>query len=387
MASPRASTLCLSLCLGLVAISGAACGGGSPPAAVAPKVAASAAQAGGMDTLIRAAQQEGALTATALLRHWANYGGLIDGFEKKYGVKVTVDNPTGGSQEEIDDVKRYRGQERAPDVLQLGNSFAASAAEEGLLAPYRVADYGRIPANQKDPHARWYNSYGGYVSIGCDASRVKVCPVTFADLLKPEYKGMVAVNGASPNTAGSAFAAVFAAALANGGSFDDIQPGIDFFGRLAAAGNYNTGNPVPESIVKGETPIAINWDFLNLQHVDALRGQGVDWRVSIPFDGSFSLYYAQAINKDAPHPAAARLWEEYLASPEGQNLRLVGYARPVLMDAMAKDGTLDKDLAARLPTVEGGTPTFPTPAQLKQARNVVKENWDKTVPPKPAPSS
>ncbi|MED7948813.1 extracellular solute-binding protein [Streptomyces sp. BE20] len=384
MASPRA--LALTLCLGLVALGGAGCGSEGPPAPVAPKVAASAAEVGGMDALIRAAQQEGVLTATTLLRHWANYGGLIDGFEEKYGIKVTVDNPNGDSQDEIDDMKRYRGQERAPDVLDLGDSFAVAAAEEGLLAPYRVAAYGQIAANQKDPQARWYNSYGGYVSIGCDAARVRTCPVSFAELLKPEYKGMVALNGGSPNTAGSAFAGVYAAALANGGSFDDIKPGIDFFGRLAAVGNLNTGNPVPESIVKGETSISINWDYLNLQHVDALRGQGVDWRVSIPFDGSFSQYYAQAINKDAPHPAAARLWEEYLASPEGQNLRLVGFARPAQMAAMAKDGTLDTNLAAMLPTVEG-TPSFPDPAQLEKARNVVKENWDKTVPPQPAPSS
>lgn len=104
----------------------------------------------------------------------------------------------------------------------------------------------------------------------------------------------------------------------------------------------------------------------------------MDWKVSTPFDGSFSQYYAQAINKDAPHPAAARLWEEYLFSPAGQNLRLVDYARPVLMDAMAKNGTLDKALAARLPTVEG-TPQFPTEAQLNKALRTVRENWAEAV--------
>lgn len=104
----------------------------------------------------------------------------------------------------------------------------------------------------------------------------------------------------------------------------------------------------------------------------------MNWKVSIPFDGSFSQYYAQAINKDAPHPAAARLWEEYLFSPEGQNLRLVDYARPVLMAVMAKNGTLNKALAARLPTVEG-TPQFPTEAQLNKAVRTVRKNWPKAV--------
>ena len=44
----------------------------------------------------------------------------------------------------------------------------------------------------------------------------------------------------------------------------------------------------------------------------------------IPSDASFAAYYDQAISKTAPHPAAARLWEEYLYSTTGQNLWLQG---------------------------------------------------------------
>ncbi|MFE0377132.1 ABC transporter substrate-binding protein [Streptomyces inhibens] len=367
----------LLCCLGLAALGLGACQEERPTRPVAPSRAGSAAEAGGTAALIKAAKQEGRLNAIALPRQWANYGRLIDGFEKKYGIKVVVDNPYGHSQQEIDAVKRYRGQERAPDVLDLGDSFAQSAARQHLLAPYRVAQFDQIPPEQKDAKARWYNNYGGYVSIGCDAARVRTCPESFADLLQPEYKGLVAMHG-QPTIAGSAFAAVYAAALANGGSFDNIQPGIDFFARLDNVGNYNRADPNPAAIAKGKTPISIEWDYLNLEHIDQLRGTGVKWKVSIPFDGSFSQYYAQAINKDAPHPAAARLWEEYLYSPEGQNLRLVDYARPVLMAAMAKNGTLNKALASRLPTVEG-TPQFPTEAQLNKALRTVRENWAKTV--------
>nr|WP_246102904.1 extracellular solute-binding protein [Streptomyces piniterrae] len=344
---------------------------------VEPSRAESAEEAGGTAALIKAAKKEGRLNAIALPRQWAGYGRLIDGFEKKYGIKVVVDNPSGHSQQEIDALKGHRGQARAPDVLDLGDSFAQSAARQNLLAPYRVAQFDQIPPEQKDSEARWYNNYGGYVSIGCDDTRVRTCPASFADLLQPEYKGLVAMHG-EPTIAGSAFAAVYAAALANGGSFDDIQPGIDFFARLDKVGNYNRADPTPAAIAEGRTPISIEWDYLNLEHLDQLRGTSVKWKVSIPFDGSFSQYYAQAINKDAPHPAAARLWEEYLFSPEGQNLRLVDYARPVLMAAMAENGTLDKTLAARLPTVEG-TPQFPTEAQLTKALRTVRENWPKAV--------
>nr|WP_044366267.1 extracellular solute-binding protein [Streptomyces natalensis] len=354
-----------------------ACQEGSTTRPVEPSRAGSAAEAGGTTALVKAAKREGRLNTVALPRQWATYGRLIDGFERKYDIKVVVDNPYGHSEQEIDAVKRHRGQKRAPDVLDLGDSFAQSAARQNLLAPYRVAQFDQIPPEQKDPQARWYNNYGGYVSIGCDAARVHTCPESFADLLQPAYKGLVAIHG-EPTIAGSAFAAVYAAALANGGTFDNIQPGIDFFARLDKMGNYNRADPNPVAIAKGRTPVSIEWDYLNLQHIDQLRGTGVRWKVSIPFDGSFSQYYAQAINKDAPHPAAARLWEEYLFSPEGQNLRLVDYARPVLMAAMTKNGTLNQALAARLPTVEG-TPQFPTEAQLNKALRTVQENWAKDV--------
>ncbi|WP_371478143.1 ABC transporter substrate-binding protein [Kitasatospora sp. NBC_00315] len=368
----------LSVCLCFVAVGLGACGGQSADRVVPASQAISARAVGGMDELVKQAQAEGQLNTTTLLPRWANYGGLMDGFSKKYGIKVVNDNPEGSSQQEIDDMKRYRGQPKAPDVLDLGDSFAQSAAEQDLLAPYRSATYDQIPASQKDHKARWYNSYGGYVAIGCDAKRVKTCPASFADLLKPQFKGMVALTG-EPTTAGSAFAAVYAAALANDGSYDNIQPGIDFFAHLDRIGNFNHANSSVEAIAAGQTPISIEWDYLNLQHTDGLSAAGVDWKVAIPFDGSFAQYYAQAINKDAPHPAAARLWEEYLASPEGQNLRLVDYARPVLMDAMAHNGTLDTALAAKLPTVEG-TPFFPTQTQLTTAMKVVKANWPTAVP-------
>ncbi|MBE8475198.1 ABC transporter substrate-binding protein [Streptomyces justiciae] len=339
--------------------------------------ATSAADLGGLAALEKAAKKEGALNAIALPRDWANYGALIDGFEKKYGIKISVENPDGASQDEINAVTSRKGQDRAPDVLDLGSSFAISAAQQGLLAPYKVASFADIPSGQKDAQARWYNDYGGYISIGCDAKRVKSCPTTFADLLKPQYKGQVALNG-NPTKSGSAFGGVWAAALANGGSFDDIQPGLDFFKKLKDNGNYTPVESTPATVEKGETPISIDWDYLNAGYAEEFKSKGVDWKVAVPSDGQFSQYYSQAINKDAPHPAAARLWQEYLYSAEGQNLWLKGYARPALMTAMEKAGTLDKTAAAKLPEVSG-TPSFPTEAQQDKAKTVLGQGWAKAV--------
>ncbi|WP_329535016.1 extracellular solute-binding protein [Streptomyces sp. NBC_01450] len=339
--------------------------------------ATSAADFGGLDALVKAAKKEGTLHAIALPRDWANYGALIDGFKKKYGIKIEVENPDGSSQDEINAVTSRKGQDRAPDVLDLGSSFALSAAQQGLLAPYKVTAFADIPEGQKDAQGRWFNDYGGYISIGCDAKKVKECPKTFKDLLKPEYKGQVALNG-NPTKSGSAFGGVYAASLAGGGSFDDIQPGLDFFAKLKKNGNYTPVESTPATVEKGETPISIDWDYLNAGYADEFKSKGVDWTVTVPTDGQFSQYYSQAINKDAPHPAAARLWQEYLYSAEGQNLWLAGYARPALMTAMETAGTLDKTAAAKLPTVSG-TPKFPTEAQQAKAKTVLAQGWGKAV--------
>ncbi|WP_328869999.1 extracellular solute-binding protein [Streptomyces sp. NBC_00287] len=377
---PRTAALGVVAALALSALS--ACGAAPDDASTtadgkSAATATSAADFGGLSELVAAAKKEGTLHAIALPRDWANYGALIDGFEKKYGIKVEVENPDGSSQDEINAVTSRKGQDRAPDVLDLGSSFALSAAEQGLLAPYKVAAFGDIPEGQKDAQGRWYNDYGGYISIGCDAKRVKECPKTFADLLKPKYKGQVALNG-NPTKSGSAFAGVYAAALANGGSFDDIQPGLDFFAELKKNGNYTPVESTPATVEKGETPISIDWDYLNAGYAEEFQSKGVDWQVTVPTDGVFSQYYSQAINKDAPHPAAARLWEEYLYSAEGQNLWLAGYARPALMPAMEQAGTLDKTAAAKLPEVSG-TPSFPTEAQQNKAKTVLGQGWAKAV--------
>ncbi|MEU0276904.1 extracellular solute-binding protein [Streptomyces sp. NPDC006195] len=339
--------------------------------------AASAADFGGLEALVTAAEKEGTLNVIALPPDWANYGEVIKAFEATYKIKVSSENPDASSSDEIAAVKSRKGQKRAPDVLDLGIAFARSGAAENLFAPYKVEAWDKIPDAQKEKDGRWFNDYGGYVSIGCDAARIKNCPQTFADLLKPEYKGKVALNG-NPTKSGSAFGGVYAASLANKGSFGDIQPGIDFFGKLKKNGNFIPVESTPATVEKGETPISIDWDYLNAGYADQFRGKGVDWKVVIPADGVYAQYYSQAINKDAPHPAAARLWMEFLYGTEGQNLWLKGYARPVLLPSMTTEGTADKTFVAKLPKVEG-TPSFPESAELDKANATLAENWDKAV--------
>ncbi|WP_242653904.1 ABC transporter substrate-binding protein [Klenkia soli] len=360
--------------LALTACGSSGGGGGSDSDAAS---ATSLADFGDMDALVAAAKAEGTLNVIALPRDWANYGTMLDDFSQKYGIEINSATPDGSSQDELNAVISQRGQDRAPDVLDLGTAFAQQAAAQDLLAPYQVAAWDDIPDDQKDPDGLWYNDYGGYVSIGCNATVIEVCPTSMADLLDPRYAGQVALNG-NPTQAAAAFGGVWAASLATGGSLDDIGPGIDFFGQVKAAGNFNPVEITPATIQSGETPLAIDWDYLNSGLTGTLADQGVEWQVNVPTDGLFGGYYSQAISAFAPHPAAARLWQEYLYSVDGQNTWLAGGARPVLLPTMQADGTADADALAALPAVEG-TAEFPTQAQQTAAQQVVASRWNTEI--------
>lgn len=344
-----------------------------------PKVdaatATSASAFGGMACLVAAAKKEGHLNVITLPKDWANYGTIMSDFTKEYGISITDANPDGSSQDELNAVKQLKGQSRAPDVLDMGTSFAITGASEGLLAPYKVATWSQIPAGAKDAQGRWFDDYGGYVSIGCDTAKVKVCPTSFADLLKPQYKNMVGING-NPTQAGAAFGAVYAAAIANGGSFSDIAPGVQFFRRLHAAGNFVPVTASPSTVQSGQTPIVIWWDYLQESEI-ATEVPG--WKVVIPSDGVYASYYSQAISATAPDPAAARLWEEYLYSVTGQNLWLQGYARPIELPSLVTAGTVDKAAYAKLPPAPAGVLSFPDQSQMTAAQKVVAQQWSSAV--------
>jgi ABC-type Fe3+ transport system substrate-binding protein len=378
----RRSFLTTALAVSTAALTLAACGGsggsgGSGGGSGDAATATSAEALGGMDALVQAAKKEGELNVIALPPDWANYGEMIDAFGTKYGIKVNSANPNGSSQDELNAVESQKGQKRGPDVLDLGTSFAQQAAAKGLLAPYQVATWDDIPEGQKDPKGNWYNDYGGYISIGCNATAVKKCPTSFEQLLDPQYKGLVALNG-NPTQAAAAFGGVWAAALSNGGSLDDIGPGIDFFKQVKDAGNFNPVEITPATIQSGETPLAIDWDYLNAGLTATLAKQKVEWQVNVPTDGLFGGYYSQAISKFAPHPAAARLWQEFLYSDEGQNIWLKGGARPVRLPAMQKAGSADETALKALPPVNG-TADFPTQEQQTKAQQVVAQRWNSEI--------
>jgi putative spermidine/putrescine transport system substrate-binding protein len=366
-----ASGLLLTAACSSSSSSSGASGSSSSGSATNWATATSAAAGGGMSALVAAAEKEGQLNVITLPSNWANYGAIMKDFTAKYGIKITDANPDGSSQDELNAIAQLKGQSRAPDVVDVGTAFAVKGDQAGDWAPYEVATWSNIPADAKASNGAWYADYGGYVAIGYNSATVKTPPTSFADLLKPIYKNMVAING-NPTQASAAFSAVFASALANGGSLNDITPGIAYFKKLHAVGNFVPVAASAATMESGQTPIVVWWDYLLASEI----GPSVPGlKIVIPTDASYAAYYDQAISKYAPHPAAARLWEEYLYSTMGQNLWLQGEARPIELATLVANGTVNETAYKALPPAPSGNVTFATQAQQDAAENIVAQQW------------
>src|SRR5215207_1764986 len=334
---------------------------------------------GGMDALIAAATKEAELSTIALPEDWANYGEVKKAFLAKYPFLKHNDlTPDGSSAQEVEAIKSNAGNAgpQNPDVIDVAFVFGESSKKEGLLQPYKVATWDTIPASLKDPDGFWYADYYGVMAFEVNTAIVTNVPQDWADLLKPEYKGQIALAG-DPTGSGQAINAVWAAALGNGGSLDDPMPGLEFFKKLHDSGNLLPVIAKPATIAKGETPIALRWDYNALANRDASAGNP-EIAVIIPKSGSLAGVYVQAISAYSPRPHAARLWMEFLYSDEGQLLWLKGYASPARFDDLKKNGSIPQDLLDKLPKTDVKV-GIPTAEQIDKANNAIKSGWPTIV--------
>jgi len=340
-----------------------------------------------MSALVAAAKAEGTLNLTADPTTWANYGNIIKDFGHKYGLKVNDFNPSGTSAEELSEITLDRGKANEPDVVDVGPSFAIEAVhgEAGvfkgpIFSRYKTQEWNELPASWKSPAGYWAYDYSGVIAIGYNASVIKTPPTSFAGLLNPEFKDAVGLSN-NPTSSNAGFSAVYAAALDNGGSLNNIQPGINFFKQLNSVGNYN---PV-EAGGAGDAPMAdktvlatLDWTYNQVSWKQELKSSGIDWKIVIPKGKPYASYYAMAISAYAAHPAAARLFLEYMYSPTGQNLWLQGGAVPSTITAMQKAGTVNKAAAATVPALPA-PPEIANQTQVTAATKLVVSEWTSAV--------
>ena len=316
----------------------------------------------------------------ALPDEWANYKGILESFRQKYpGVENPVASPDASSAEEMEAVETLAGQDDMPDNVDVSPAIAQEMVDKGLFEPYVLSTDSEIPDGLKDADNNWTAAYYGIMAIVTNTTIVPEAPTSFADLTDPKYKGLVALNG-DPREAGSAFAAVMAASIANGGSADDILPGIQFFADLKASGNLGGTDVTKETVLSGETPIAIDWSY-NVPGLKAdLEAAGLTVEVNFPSDGVYGGFYGQGVIKDSPHQACSKLWLEHIFSDEGALGYLEGGAVPARIVALTEAGLVTDDMKGNLPPDELlDQVSFLTPAQIAAAKDVLAEQWGPMV--------
>ncbi|GAC1565804.1 MAG: ABC transporter substrate-binding protein [Ktedonobacteraceae bacterium] len=331
-----------------------------------------------LQTLMSHAKTEGKLQAIGIPPEWADYADILAGYSSHYGIPVQykVEAEYSSAQELV----VFKDSKAHPhgDIGDVGFKFGPVAVQQGLVTPYKHSHWNDIDASLKDAAGNWCTEYYGAQAFVINTDIVKTPPTAFADLLSHSYKNMVGIDG-DPRQANDAFIAVYTAALANGGSLDNAQPGIDFFANLKKKGNFTVARSSIANISKGEVAIAIIWDYLGLGFRDQLAGKP-NLSVVIPADASLAGPYVSIVNKTAPDPYAARLWIEYIFSDEGQLFYLKGYAHPARYQTLVSQSKVPADLAAKLPPASQYTNVkFPSLDQLNAASTIVNNNWGSQV--------
>jgi len=357
-------------------------GGTSPAASGSPSAGSSMAASSELPVtiplseLVEKAKAEGQLRAYGMPPGWANWEGCFKAIADKYTIKSTYE-PEGGLSS-AEEIQKFLAEVNNPvgDIADIGILYGPEAKAKGATAAYQVSRWADIPENLKDAEGHWASNYGGVLAFAVNPDKAGSVPKSWAELRSGTFANMVAING-DPRQSNSALLAVITAAYANGGSIDDIEKGIDVFAELKKKGSFTPAKADTAGLQSGEVGIALKPDFLGLTDRDTFKGNP-KIEVVIPSDGAVATNYAQIINRVAPHPYAARLFQEYIFSDEGQLEMLKGYVRPTLIEKL----TIPADLKAKLPDPAQYAKVIPAitdTTKLEAAKKIVTEQWGPKV--------
>jgi putative spermidine/putrescine transport system substrate-binding protein len=275
-----------------------------------------------IEELVPLAQKEGKVVSVGMPDTWANWKDTWDQLNSKYQIKHT-DTDMSSAEE----IAKFDAEKNKPtsDIGDVGIAFGNMAIDKGVTQPFKTQYWDEVPDWAKDKDGHWMVAYTGSISFFCNKDLVGECPKSWADLEKAAGKYKVSVGDVIK--AAQAQHAILAASLAFGGDESNVQPGLDFFKKLAEKDILSKVDVSVANIEKGEVALALLWDFNALGYRDQF---GKDkYEVNIPSEGSVISGYATIINKWAPNPNAAKLARAYIFSDEGQINLAKGYARPI----------------------------------------------------------
>jgi putative spermidine/putrescine transport system substrate-binding protein len=343
--------------------------------------------------LVTACKAEGMLTIIATPPNWANYGEIFADFQATTGVELNSLDPNAGSADELAAIEANKGNKgpQAPDIVDVGYAYGDQGVKAGDYMPYLGTYASKLPKTTlgiptADPTGLWSIGYFGIMVIETNTAVVQNPPKNWADLLKPEYKGQVALAG-DPQSSNQAIMAVYAAALANGGSLDNAQPGLDFWKKVNDAKNFVPVIAKVGTIAQGATPIELAWNYNALGDQQSLAGNPP---IEIDYPSpSIGGAYVQAISAYAPHPNCAKVWMEIIHSDAGQIAWIKGGASVVSQADMQTRAVIPADVLKMLPDPSVlAAAVAPTVDQLTAAKALITKGWLSTVGvaiPTPAP--
>ena len=277
--------------------------------------------------LVAAATKEGQVTwyTSADLQLAEKVG---KAFEQKFsGIRARVER-AGGERIFSRVAQEYAAGLHVPDAVSTGDAAQFIAwKRSGLLAAYVPDDVVKhIPAEHRDPDGHYATVRSSLCVMAYNTQLVNSAeaPKSFADLLDPKWKGKIVK--AHPGYSGTIMTSTYQMVR---------ELGWTYLEKLAQQQllQIQSATDTPKKVVLGERPVMADG---NESNVLLLKEAGQPIEVVYPAEGTPSIVQPSAIFKAAPHPNAARLFQNYLFTVEGQELFVnIGGLRSV--HALVKD--------------------------------------------------